>query len=249
MNKPIIECQNVSFDYNGNAVLENINFSVYEKEFFGIIGPNGSGKTTLLKIILGLLKPKSGQIKLFGKDPAAVGNLCGYVPQNSLVDRNFPLNVFEVLAMNFYLKNRFKKLDVLELNYIDEILDKLSISKLKKRQIKQLSGGEWQRVLLGRALTAKPQLLVLDEPTSNVDPNVESDIYNILKSYQEKITIVIVSHDINHVSANVTRTACLNEGIVIHPTESISGENVSMLFGKTASVLEHHEKIKGECRL
>lgn len=208
MKSPALELENVTFKYNQRSVLEKISFKVYYGEYVGLIGANGSGKTTLLKLILGLLPLQSGKIKIFQKPLADFKSWSkiGYVPQyiNDL-DRYFPIDVGELISSNLKTKKNLKQ-------SLNEILEFTNLTSLKNRLFWELSGGEKQRVLIARSLVNKPQLLILDEPTSGVDPNGQKDFYKFLKTInqQQKITILFVSHDLGAISNEAGRILCVD---------------------------------------
>ena len=240
MNNVVIDIDNVSFNYGAVPVLEDISLKIYEDEFIGIIGPNASGKSTLLKLILGLLKPDKGEIRKSNPVGKSVSNMIGYVPQHIGFSRDFPVTVAEVVLLGhvqsnsklfFYNKEQIKT--------AREAMSTLEIDDIAKRQIGELSGGQLQRVLIARALVCKPEVLILDEPTSNVDIRAEEDIFALLKNYSEHMTIIVVSHDIAFISGYVDRVACLNRTLVCHNTESISGKMIEELYDAPVKMIHH----------
>ncbi len=242
MSNVIIDIDNVSFNYSAVLVLEDISLKIYEDEFIGIIGPNASGKSTLLKLILGLLLPDKGTIRKVnhdGKD--LLRNQIGYVSQHTTFSRDFPVTVFEVVMMGHVTAAsklfRFKK-D--EITTARQAMQTLEIDDIGKRQVGTLSGGQLQRVLIARALVCQPEILILDEPTSNVDMRVEEDIFALLKNYSEHMTIIVVSHDVAFISGYVDRVACLNRTLVCHNTESISGKMIEELYDAPVKMIHHH---------
>lgn len=235
----IIEIKDVSFRYDDSYVLENINFKIYKNDFIGIIGPNGGGKTTLLRLILGFLPNQKGKIKINGIDNLKMRKKIGYVPQYSTMDKDFPISVEEVVAMGF-----FKWTDIMPViskrrkGKIQDILKKLKIESIATQRFGDLSGGQKQRCLIARALINDPEILILDEPTASVDVNIESDIYELLKDLNQKMTILLVSHDVSFVSKYVNRVFCLNRNIACHEkneissTGSIYSENIDEIHHK-----------------
>ncbi|MDE6885621.1 MAG: ABC transporter ATP-binding protein [Helicobacteraceae bacterium] len=213
----ILVCNNISFKYEKDFVLENINFSIGEGEFIAFIGPNGGGKSTLAKLLLGLLKPTSGNIifpnvTLFNKN-----SLIGYTPQDTSINKNFPIEALDVVLMGFLERKKFgyrvsknDKLDALE------IMQKLGIKDLAKRKISDLSGGQRQRVLIARALCGNPKLLIFDEPTSNIDLPTQKEIYKLLKQINLNHTIIVISHDISILLECANRVLFINKEIVSH---------------------------------
>lgn len=213
MNQKIIECKNLSFAYQNENVLENINFEVFERDFLAIIGPNGGGKTTLIKLILGLLKPKKGEIVY--KDN--IQKQIGYVPQDTGINTDFPIQVIDVVKMGF-LKPRFFgfKTSKQQTKEAFEILEKLAIEHLAYKKIGELSGGQRQRALIARALCGNPNVIILDEPTSNIDSKTQKEIYNLLKTFNKFHTIIVISHDISILLGYASKVLSVNREAVLH---------------------------------
>ena len=241
MNNVVIDIDRVSFNYTDVPVLRDISLQIRAAEFIGIIGPNASGKSTLLKLILGLLAPDTGTISRFnraGKKDRA-GRI-GYVPQHVGFARDFPITVREAVllghvsaqAMPFGYSRR-------QLAAAEQAMAALEIEALGRRQIGRLSGGQLQRVLIARALVSGPEVLILDEPTSSVDVRAEEDIYALLKQYSERMTIIIVSHDIAFISGYVDRVACLNQTLVCHDTQAINGDIIKQLYAAPVKLIDH----------
>lgn len=239
--KPIIDIEDVSFTYDRVPVLKNIFLSVQPSEFIGLIGPNAGGKSTLVKLILGILQPDAGDIRVFGKKPEDARSAIGYVPQYpTFTRRDFPINVFETVIMG-RLNNTswFGSYSRVDREITHEVMDTLEISDLARRPISSLSGGQLQRVLIARALVSVPQLLILDEPTANIDIKIEEDIFHLLKEYNEFMSILVVSHDIGFISGYVDRVACLNQELVCHHTQDISGKTIEELYGAPVRMINH----------
>jgi len=241
MTNVVIEIDDVSFNYGSVPVLENISLKIHEDEFIGIIGPNASGKSTLLKLILGLLDPDKGAISKFNHDGKDLNNHIGYVPQHSTFSRDFPITVGEVVMMgHIATSSKFFHYSKKEIELAKQAMEKLEILDIEKRQVGELSGGQLQRVLIARALVCQPEILILDEPTANVDMRIEEDIFSLLKNYSEHMTIIVVSHDIAFISGYVDRVACLNRTLVCHNTESISGKMIEELYDAPVKMIHHH---------
>lgn len=188
---PLLKIENLCFAYDNYPVLSRVNFELYKGDFWAIIGPNGGGKTTLLKLILGLLKPQSGMI-IQNLNP----NQIGYVPQITHHNMDFPIQVFDVIKMGFLRSSMFGfRISKNEQNIINEVLEQLHLKHLSHKPLSQLSGGERQKVLIARALVNQPTLLILDEPTSNIDPNAQNEIYKLLHKLNSLMSIIVVSHD------------------------------------------------------
>jgi zinc transport system ATP-binding protein len=243
----IIEAKNISFHYNGIPVLEDISFSVCEGEYLGIIGPNGGGKTTLLKIMLGLIKPSKGTVKLFGqninhlKDKARLGYVPQRVTQNNL---SFPTTVQEIVASGRTARlGWFKRLAADDKIAITRAMETADILKFRNKLIQELSGGELQRVYIARAMAGEPKILFLDEPTTGVDAASQEKFYAYLESLNKKlgITIVFVSHDIDVVASQVSSVLCLNKRLVCHgpPREYIKESYLKQLYGSKINLVIH----------
>lgn len=213
----ILRCENLNFHYEKDLVLQNINFSVYNGDFLALIGPNGGGKSTLAKILLGLLKPTSGQIKypnatLFNKN-----SLIGYTPQDTSINKDFPIQALDVVLMGFLERKTFGyKISKQDKKEALEIMEKLGIENLKFRKIGDLSGGQRQRVLISRAMCGNPKLLIFDEPTSNIDLPTQKEIYKLLKQINSNHTIIVISHDISILLECVNDVLFVNKSLNKH---------------------------------
>lgn len=237
----VINLDNVSFSYDRLPVLEDVSLQVVEKEFLGIVGPNAGGKSTLLKLILGLLKPQAGSIKILGKKPRQQRKAIGYVPQYPAFARDFPITVEQVVLMGRLGAGRLLgRYSTEDYQAAKMALQEVEADDLAQRLVGALSGGQLQRVLLARALVSNPQILILDEPTANIDMRLESDIFDQLKSLNERMTILVVSHDIAFISDYVHRVACLNRTLVCHHTDHIDGQMVQHLYGENVKMVAHH---------
>lgn len=241
MSNVVIDIDNVSFNYGAVTVLEDISLKINEDEFIGIIGPNAGGKSTLLKLILGLLQPDKGTIEKYNHDGKNLRNHIGYVPQHVTFSRDFPVTVSEVVMMgHITAASKLFRFNNDEIASAKQAMQALEIDDIAKNQVGTLSGGQLQRVLIARALVSLPEILILDEPTSNVDMRVEEDIFSLLKNYSERMTIIVVSHDIAFISGYVDRVACLNRTLVCHNTESISGKMIEDLYDAPVKMIHHH---------
>ncbi len=209
--KEIIKLENISFSYNHEEFLKNINISIYKDDFLGIIGPNGGGKTTLLKLILGLLKPKKGKITIFGDTPKASRESIGYLSQFKNIDFDFPITALEIVMLSRVGKNLFKQYNEQDRQETEKALNSLGIWNLRNKKLNELSGGEKQRVFVARALANDPKILILDEPMSNLDIHIQEEFYKILKELNKKIAIVIVDHDLEMVSKYAKEVVCVNK--------------------------------------
>jgi zinc transport system ATP-binding protein len=223
--EPIINIENVTHTYENTTVLKNISFTVNKKDFLGIIGPNGSGKTTLLKIILGIIPPKKGTIKLFKKELRHFREWkkIGYVPQNATnIEKNFPATVYEVVSMGLLSSKKIPKFITAEdEKKIKNALSIVKMEKFEKKRITELSGGQQQRVLIAKALSSEPEILVLDEPTTGIDPENQQAFYELLgKLNQQGLTILLVSHDIGRITRHVTKVASVNQILSFYGTHA-----------------------------
>ncbi len=208
-----VEVKNLYFKYNKEWILENVNFTLKDKEFMAIIGPNGGGKTTLLKLLLGFLNPNKGEIKIYEKVPKKNREIIGYVPQHTNFSLDLPITVFDIVIQGRLKKGKFfysKK----DKQKAKEVLEKLNIYKFKNKKIKDLSGGERQKVLIARALVIEPKILMMDEPTSAIDPKGQKEILDLIENFD--ITRIVVSHDIKILLRNVDKIAYIHKKAVIH---------------------------------
>jgi zinc transport system ATP-binding protein len=246
----IIEIKQLSYRYEKEMVLENINLTVPEGSFLAIVGPNGSGKSTLLKLILGLLKPQKGEIRLFGHDMNKFKDWqqIGYVSQKAnSFNTGFPATVFEVVSSGLTKKlgmfRFFKKEDSQK---VLDALDAVGMKKFSNRNIGELSGGQQQRVFIARALVSEPKLLILDEPTVGVDAENVNSFYQMLGDLNKSrsITLLLVTHDIGTISDKVTHVACLNKHLHFHGEaddfEKHRKEGMSEFYGHDVHLLAHH---------
>lgn len=220
-NNPLIEIQNVSYDYGYGDVLKEVSFPIHSKDFLAIIGPNGSGKTTLLKIILGLLKPRLGEVKILGKSVEEFTDWekIGYIPQKAThIDSLFPVSVKEVVAMELLSSRRFPRHSREEEIQIFKALQQVRMEEYKTRRIGNLSAGQQQRVFIARALANRPKILILDEPTTGVDTKTQERFYDMLHKLngEEGITIVLITHEVGIINRHVSQVACLNQTLVYH---------------------------------
>lgn len=238
-----IRCENVAFTYNGRLVLDNATLCIASTDFAYVVGPNGGGKTTLLKLLIGILEPESGNIKIFGLPPREARNRIGYVPQTHLYDPYFPVRALEVVLMGRVEKSPllgpYRKADIA---IAHECLEQVHIDHLAKRPLSELSGGERQRVMIARALAGNPDIILMDEPTANLDLSAESDLFKLLSSLSKKLTVVMVSHDIGFVSKDVTKVICVNKKVFVHPTSVITTEMIKEMYGSDVRLVRHDEK-------
>lgn len=235
-----LELDHVSLAFRGMPVLEDVTFALDEGEFLGIIGPNGGGKSTLIKVVLGLLEPDEGKVRVFGKAPAHAGGEIAYVPQHPQFDRRFPIRVLDVVLMGRMGRSvMFKAFGSSDHDRAMTALRDVEAEALAGRDIGRLSGGELQRVLIARGLVADARLLLLDEPTASLDTRVVGSFYELLERLSAKMTIVLVSHDIGVMSQHVKSVACLNRKLYYHHSKEISREMVEEAYGCPVDFIVH----------
>jgi zinc transport system ATP-binding protein len=247
MNPNIIEFNNVSFSYGDQPVLKNVSFSIDKKDFFGIIGPNGGGKTTLIKLLLGLIKPNIGRVKLFGKQAGDSEELhkVGYVSQKATnFDQNFPATVFEVASMGRFAKRGImKQLTKEDYSVIEKALNDVGMIKLQNKKIGELSGGQQQRVFIARALASEPEILILDEPLTGVDMESQHKFYDLLKylNKEKKLTIILISHDVGMITKSLTKVVCVNLKVTVHNVSGgINKKDFTCAYPEGFDMVPHH---------
>lgn len=234
-HSPVLDIKGLSAGYRRTMALEDVSLQVSPGEITGIIGPNGSGKTTLFKVVLGLLRPWSGEIYLFGQPNGSQRAQVGYMPQTELVDWDFPVSVGDVALMG-----RYGRLGLLrrptgkDRKASEEALERVGMAHLRRRLIGELSGGQRRRVLLARALADSPRLLLLDEPLAGLDATAQHQLLDIVRGLQsEGTTVVLSTHDLSCVSGACHRAACLNRRLVAFgtPDEVLTERILSETFG------------------
>lgn len=248
----IIETRDICFSYGGEEVLKDITLEIHRGDYLGVVGPNGSGKTTLLKIMLGLLKPRSGEVRLFGSDIKDFKDWSriGYVPQKATnFDVNFPATVHEVVLMSRYGRRGLLRGVTAQDHDISMMaLEQVGMREFHDRLIGDLSGGQQQRVFIARALAGQPEIIFLDEPTIGIDERAQAEFYALLKELNEKLglTLVLVSHDIEMITREVVHIACIDRTLVCHmsPEEYLKESRSERLFGHDVKVITHHRHRK-----
>ncbi|MCF8027769.1 MAG: ABC transporter ATP-binding protein [Desulfobacteraceae bacterium] len=239
MDAPVIELSNVSFSYDGVPVVQNASFTVTQKEFLAIIGPNGGGKSTLVKLMLGLLKPDAGHIRILGKPPKKVSHCFGYVPQDVSINRSFPISVLDVVLMGRLRRHKGVRIRKQDYEAACHFLELLGVSQYKERRIDDLSGGQRERVFIARALTTDPDILILDEPTASVDTAGRTELYALLRDLNRTKTIIVVSHDLMVMSSYVTAVACVNQQVYYHDENEITNEMLDMGYQCPVELIAH----------
>jgi len=227
----IIEINNLDFAYNGEAVLKDVNLSVRQKDFVAIIGPNGGGKTTLLKLVLGLLTPVKGTVRVDGKPPQEASPCIGYVPQDVHTNRSFPITAIDVVLMGkLDSKKRSSRRSATNRQDALKALERMEMAAHADTKIGMLSGGQRQRVFIARALVTQPKLLLLDEPTASIDTKGQADFYRLLRELNQDITVLLVSHDLLVISRYVKSVACVNKNLHYHDQAEITGDMLETMY-------------------
>ena len=228
--KTLLKLENINAGYDKKTMLRDVNLEVKEQDFIGIIGPNGGGKTTLLKVILGLIQPFSGKINhFFPAEFMDSSTFLGYLPQQIIFDKKFPISVGEVILSGLISSGKKSDKSKVERNKkLDEILNKLGMTNFKNKVIGELSGGQMQRVFLGRSIISQPGLLILDEPDTFVDNRFENELYQILSELNKTMAILLVSHDIGTISSYIKTIACVNQSLHYHPSNEISSDQLKV---------------------
>ena len=230
---PIIKIEHLAAGYEGKEVLHDVNLTIYQDDYLGIIGPNGGGKTTLMRLILGLMNPTEGNINYY-KDGKPVKKITmGYLPQYNDLDKQFPISVYEVVLSGLNkTKSLFARFGKAHQQLVADTLERMQLSDLKDRHIGALSGGQLQRVLLARAIVSKPDVVILDEPNTYIDRRFQKQMYEMLEQINKECAIIIVSHDIAEVLNNVKHIACVNHHLHYHDTADMPREKLEEHFLK-----------------
>lgn len=227
-----IEVKNLSFGYSRSTIIENTSFSIPEGDLLALIGPNGGGKTTLLKLLLGLLKPATGIVQIFGENVPCRKIPVGYVPQNTNANLEFPITVTQCVATGF-VKGK------VNLSELKQLLEKVGVQDFADKRLGELSGGERQKVLIARALACKPKILFLDEPSSNMDAQGQENLFKLLATLNQDMTIVLVSHDLMAISKYVKSVLCVNRCVHYHPGNGLTGESLHEAYGCEIDLIAH----------
>ncbi len=234
-----ISISDVSFSYDSQVVLADVNLEIKAFDSICIVGPNGGGKSTLIKLMLGLLSPDSGCVSIFGQKPEAARLRIGYVPQYARYDPQFPISVFEVVCMGRLGSSwtgRYTKKDKV---VAMESLASIGIDDIARRPFSSISGGQRQRVLIARALASRGDILILDEPTANIDHESELQFFDILTELNKRMTILMVTHEVGFASTFFKRIACVNKQVVIHPTSALTGNLIRDMYGGDLQMIRH----------
>lgn len=240
MPQAAVHISDLWFAYDADTVLQAVNLTIEPGETVSIVGPNGGGKTTLLKLMLGLVSPSRGVIRVLGRPPRSARRHVGYVPQHAMFDPSFPVSVADVVLMGLLGRaGRFGPHARGSRWLAESALAQVGIAGLAGKAFSNLSGGQRQRVLIARALICQPDLLLLDEPTANLDVAVENELYALLARLGDKMTVVMVSHDVGFVSQTVGKVLCVRRTVAVHPTSKLTGRLISELYGRDIRLIRH----------
>jgi zinc transport system ATP-binding protein len=243
---PAIAIENLSFGYDGTPILVDVNLEISPFDSLCIVGPNGGGKTTLMKLVIGLLQPDHGTIRIFGKKPEDAYTLIGYVPQYAQYDKQFPISVKEVVCMGRLgssFSGRYSKEDR---EQTSRALREVGMADHAGRSFASLSGGQRQRVLIARALATGGEILILDEPTANIDRESEIHLFDLLRDLNRRMTILMVTHDVGFASTFFKSIACVNRQVVIHPTSELTGKLIQEMYGGDLQMIRHDHRCSRE---
>ena len=239
VGETVVRLRDISFAYDHTPVLRHVNLTVRSREAACVVGPNGGGKTTLFKLILGLVHPDAGEIEVFGGPPQSARGRIGYVPQRVDFDPLFPVTALEVVLMGRLGRRLAGRYSESDKKAAFKALERLDAVELAERHFAALSVGQRQRILIARALCGEPDLLLLDEPTANIDAIVEEKLYGILDSLRSQMTILMISHDLAFVSSIFDKVFCVHGDVVIHPTTDVSDETIKKIYGGEFRVVRH----------
>jgi zinc transport system ATP-binding protein len=246
---PIFDVKNLSFNVGGVDILSNVSLQIFNSQYIGIIGPNGGGKTTLIRLLLGLEKPTSGEIKIYGKKLSKFNawHKIGYVPQRAAqVDINFPGTVLDIVKMGRVAQRKlFSKMSSEDHRLVEDAMKQMDIIHLKDKMVGTLSGGQRQRVMIARALASEPEVLILDEPNTGVDVKSQNRFYSLLKKLnkEKNITIVFITHDIGVIADDIARLFTVNQKVITcnNPKQALSCDEMSELYGIDAHLIHNHK--------
>jgi len=240
MTVPLIEIHDLAFGYDGGALaLDNVSLTIPAGESACIIGPNGGGKSTLLKLLLGLLEPQSGTIRIFGLPPQEARRRIGYMPQYHQLDAAFPISVMEVVLQGTLNRRSWGRYSRQARDIAENALAEMGIADLARRRFSALSGGQRQRVLIARALACCPELLLLDEPTANIDPGAEEQFYAALLRLRQRMSIFTVSHDLGFVNQETDRIICVNRRVSLHDAATFDQHAANAIYHHRVSMVQH----------
>lgn len=235
MSASVIAIHGLTFSYNGQPVLQDVDLTVETGERLAVLGPNGGGKTTLLKLVLGILRPSAGEITVFGDAPGRHSAHIGYVPQrlDGVAERkDLPITALDVVLMGLLSSSRCGfRFSREEVTRARQALEQVEMPRVAARRFCELSGGQKQRVLIARALVSEPGLLILDEPTANIDPQGKFCLYEVLSRIGQGVTTLVVSHDMSILASGATAVACVNGRLLHADKPELTREMVDLLYG------------------
>lgn len=240
MAVPAIEVEDVWFSYDDTPIVQEVSFRLEQGDFLGILGPNGGGKTTLLKLLLGLLKPSRGTIRILGQEPHGARHRVGYVPQHTDFNIDFPISALELAMMGRLslarIGRHYSREDRAK---VEAALKRVGMWADRSTPIGHLSGGQRQRVFIARALATDPEILYLDEPTASTDAEFQGDLYDFLGDLNRKVTIVLITHDIGVISRHVKSVACINRKLMFHAEGKITTDMLNMAYHCPVDLVAH----------
>lgn len=246
---PVVTIRGLDFAYNGTPILQNVDLEIAPLDSLCIVGPNGGGKTTLLKLILGLLQPDRGEIRVLGEKPEKARLRVGYVPQYARYDPLFPVTVLDVVLMGRLNRLALGRYTRQDLAAARAALAEMGLTDLERRLFAEISGGQRQRTLIARALAASSELLILDEPTANIDAASEEHLFKVLERLNQRLTVMLVTHDVGFASKFFKSIACVNREVIIHPTSELTGELIRNMYGGDIRMIRHDHRCakEGHC--
>ena len=241
--KPVVEFQEVDFAYDTQLILQNVSFNIHAGEYISVIGPNGGGKTTLIRLLLGLLQPSHGHVRLFGSAPNVHRNRVGYVPQYQAFDSRFPITVREVVLMGRIRRpiRFYRNIDKEEAN---RALAMVEMDNIAETSFSELSGGQRQRTLIARAIASNPDLLIMDEPTTNIDARGGKRFADLMRSLGARRSVMIITHDLDMVYAQTERVLCINRTVHLHPVQDLEKDTLQNLYGHHVRIVRHDINIQ-----
>jgi len=239
VSRPAAELDGVSLSLQGNPILVDVSLRIERGDYLALLGPNGGGKTTLLKVLLGLLAPDHGVVRVLGRSPREARGEVGYVPQHARFDLGFPIRVQEVVQMGRLGDSRLGRIGAAGRAAAQSALERVEMGPLAERPIGALSGGQLQRVLIARALAQRPKLLLLDEPTASLDERIGRSVWELFEELSQEMAVVVVSHDVGAISRYVRSVACLNQHLHAHPSKELTPEILEATYGCPVDLLAH----------
>jgi len=243
----VVRFEDVEFSFGERPLLSDVSYSICSKDFVSIVGANGSGKTTLLKLMLGLLQPTRGKVTVFSKPPHLIRHRIGYVPQFARYDSSFPIHVIDVVLMGRLCRHKpWGRYHAVDHRAAENALRDVDLVHMAQHPFSDLSGGQRQRVLIARALAGNPDMLLLDEATANLDLEAEQRLLAKLEQLNERLTIVMVSHDLGFVTRHVKSVLCVKGTCSIHPTSEVTGELINAMYGTNMRMVRHDHRCSEE---